>query len=148
MVGEVLDEVEARRAAAPRGTYRTPSWQPAVLVFLSLLSVAVGAWNLLWFQDARGPAFSEARVEESLRASIFITVMGLEAHRSRTGAYPASLEVVGLDGQGLEYRLEGNQFVLQGAGVEPPLSYRPGQDLRPFELALDQVLPGNFRRGA
>lgn len=148
-VREVMDDVAERRARRPR-PLRTARWQPLVLGVLSALFVGVGIWNILWYQDFHRPAFSAAQVEESLRASIFLTVLGLESHRSRTGTYPASLEEVGLDAPDLEYRLEGQEFVLlaPGLNVEPPLSYRPGEDLRPFELALDGVLPANFRRGA
>lgn len=147
VVREVMDHVGERGSVRPR-PLRSPRWQPPVLVVLSLLFVGVGVWNVRWLQDARSPAFSEGQVEESLRATIFLTVVGLEAHRSRTGAYPPTLEAVGLDDPALEYRLEGDRFVLVGPQVDPPLSYRTGEDLTPFELALDNVFTVNFRRGA
>lgn len=149
VVREVMDHVEVRESLRPR-PLRSPRWQPPALVFLSILLVLVGLWNVRWLQESRSPAFGRQQVEESLRATIFLTVLGLEAHRSRTGTYPPTLEAVGLDDPALEYRPEGDRFVLVGVGpqVDPPLSYRTGEDLTPFELALDGVLTANLRRGA
>jgi hypothetical protein len=149
VVRQVMDQVEQGDAPRPRPV-RSPRWQTTALALLSSLFVAVGAWNVAWLQGTRSPAFTQAQVEESLRATIFLAVVGLEAHRSRTGAYPPDLAAVGLDDPALEYRREGDHFVLVGAlpGVEPPPTFRSGDDLAPFELALDRAFPGQLRGGA
>lgn len=145
---DVMHDVARQRELRRRPGPPTPRWQPALLVVLALAFLAVAVWNGRWYTEVRSPAFSSAELEDGLRATIFLTALSLEDHRARTGLYPASLADAGLDAPGLEYRRHEGGYLLEARGAGVEVSYRSGQDLRPFETALDRVFLPARRRGS
>lgn len=134
-----MEHVEEQREARPAPPPQR-SWQPVILSALALVLCAVGAWNIVAFQETGRPAFSQQKVADGVRATMFMTVMDLEAHRSRTGDYPRTLEEAGFQHPELSYRRTGEGFVLEGQTLTTPIVYISGQDLSRFEQSLDLVL--------
>lgn len=138
-VKEVMEHVEEQREARPAPTPER-SWRPLVLSGLALVFCAVGAWNIVAYQEAARPAFSQQQVSDGMRATMFMTVMDLEEYRSRTGDYPRTLEEAGFDRPDLSFRRTGEGFVLEGQTLGSPIIYTSGEDLARFEQSLDVVL--------
>lgn len=138
-VREVMEHVEERREAKVAPPVER-SWQPVVFSVLALLVCAVGVWNYVSWRDASGPAFSQQRVADGVRATMFMTVLDLEEYRSRTGDYPRTLEEAGFHHPELSYRRTGPGFVLEGQTLTTPIVYTSGGDLSRFEESLDVVM--------
>jgi len=138
-VKEVMDHVEEQREARP-GPPQERSWRPLVLSALALVFCAVGAWNVVAWQEASRPAFTHQQVADGMRATMFLTVMELEEYRIRTGDFPRTLEEAGFDRPDLTFRRTGAGFVLEGRTHTGPIIYTSGEDLSPFEQSLDLVL--------
>jgi hypothetical protein len=138
-VKEVMEHVEEQREARP-GPARDTSWRPLVLSAMALVFCAVGAWNVVAWQEATRPAFTQQQVADGMRATMFLTVMDLEEYRTRTGDYPRTLEEAGFDRPDLAFRRTGEGFVLEGQTHVGPIIYTSGEDLSRFEQSLDLVL--------
>jgi hypothetical protein len=138
-VKEVMEHVEEQREARPAPPVHR-SWQPVILSALAVILCVVGAWNIVAWQESQRPAFSQQKVADGVRATMFMTVMDLEAHRSRTGDYPRTLEEAGFHHPELSYRRTGEGYVLEGQTFTTPIVYVSGEDLSRFEQSLDLVL--------
>jgi hypothetical protein len=138
-VQELMEHVEEQREARPAPPVHR-SWQPVILSALAVILCAVGAWNIVSWQEAGRPAFSQQAVADGVRATMFMTVVDLEEHRSRTGDYPRTLEEAGFHHPDLVYRRTGEGFVLEGQTLTTPIVYVSGQDLSRFQQSLNLVL--------
>lgn len=134
-----MEHVEELRDARPEPTPE-PAWRPIVLAVLALIFCGVGAWNVVAWQEAGRPAFSQQQVADGMRATMFMTVMDLEEYRTRNGDYPRTLEEAGFDRPDLSFRRTGQGFVLEGRTLLNPIVYTSGEDLAQFEQSLDLVL--------
>ena len=95
---------------------------PLILSALALVLCAVGGMEHRRIPGGKGgPAFSQQKVADGVRATMFMTVMDLEAHRSRTGDYPRTLEEAGFHHPDLSYRRTGEGFVLEGQTLTNPI---------------------------
>lgn len=138
-VKEVMEHVEVQRESSQVATEER-SWRPLILSALALVFCAVGAWNIVAFQEEMRPAFSQQQVAEGMRATMFLTVMDLEEYRARNGDYPQTLKDAGFDRPDLGFRRTGQGFVLEGRTLTNPILYTSGEDLSHFEQSLDLVL--------
>ncbi|MGD2120657.1 MAG: hypothetical protein PVJ76_02885 [Gemmatimonadota bacterium] len=80
-------------------------------------------------------------VETSLRETIYVTVLALEAEFEERGAYPSDLESIGMDEEGLRYSLGSRGYTLEASAEGVSVEYESGQDLEPLEDAFFELLP-------
>lgn len=100
---------------------------------------------LLWVtlnDPVRKPQMS---TETALRETIYLTALALDAEREATGAYPATLEAVAMDEDGLTYIREGDGYRLVASADGVTVDYESGEDLTPFRAAFQQLLPPHLR---
>jgi hypothetical protein len=88
---------------------------------------------------------SSIPVETSLRETIYVTVLALEAELEETGAYPHDLESLGMDEEGLSYTPNSAGYTLVAREEGTIVEYRSGEDLGPFKDAFYELLPGKGR---
>ena len=81
-------------------------------------------------------------------ATLYLTIQGIEAYHDSAGSYPTDLESLGLDDEDLEYSSIQDGYELTGATGDPGLLYRRGDDLTPYQEALNAVLLAPLEGGA
>jgi hypothetical protein len=79
--------------------------------------------------------------ETDLRGTIYVTSLALESEFEETGEYPANLEMVGMDEEGLAYSRDGSGYTLVAELEGTRVQYRSGEDLKPFRRAFETLLP-------
>ena len=80
-------------------------------------------------------------VDTALREVIYITSLALDSEFEETGEYPADLEEVGMDEEGLTYSREGGGYTLVSELDGVRVQFRSGEDLGPFRKAFESLLP-------
>ena len=110
-------------------------------LFAAALVATLGV--LLWLTLASGDPLDEHEmtVETSLRETIYVTAIALDAEHRETGRWPADLESIGMDEEGLSYEVTGDGYTLVARGEGAVVEYRSGDDLRPFRNAFNSLLP-------
>jgi hypothetical protein len=128
-------DAQAAPTAPPPPKSRTP-----LLAILSIVFLCVAGWNVYYFvySGSPSPAFEEA----ALQASIFLAQQSIEAELAETGDFPASLEEVGADEEGLSYVVTGEVYTLTAQGNHHAINFQRGDDLTPFEAAFRALLAG------
>jgi len=108
----------------------------------SLLVLLVMVLGLLVYLNA-GESSDAAPVStsSSLRETIFVTAMALNAEFEETGTFPADLEVIGMDEKELLYTPESDGYSLVAEDEGIRVEYRFGDDLEPFRSAFEALLP-------
>ncbi len=145
LVADASDHVLAHYdAQAMAKAPRTRSFKKPLLIVLFVLLAGVAAWNIYYF--SRMGRVSAEMEEAYLETAIYLTALTLDAEFEATGAYPASLEEVGMDEEGLSYVRENGSYTLvaRGSGVE--LRYRSAEELAPFKEAFEGRQAGEMRR--
>ncbi len=105
------------------------------------VTLAVLAWAT--FSD---PALRhQVSLENSLRGTIYTTALALDAERAATGSYPATLEEIGMDEEGVTYQPDANGYRLTASDEGLEVEYRSGEDLQPFRAAFNALLPPHLR---
>lgn len=136
VMAEVQNEAAEKRRKAERQRAKkktiSPSF-PVLLLFLIPIAYFVG----------RPPTENLAPVpaDTALRETIYITSLALESEFGETGEYPADLEMIGMDEEGLTYSADGAGYTLVAEWEGARVQYRSGEDLEPFRKAFETLLP-------
>ena len=109
---------------------------PILLVFLVILLPVA-----LIFGRPPNEELPPVPVDTALRETIYITSLALDSEFEETGEYPADLEEVGMDEEGLSYSREGDGYTLVAELDGVRVQYRSGEDLEPFRKAFEALLP-------
>ncbi len=96
---------------------------------------------LVWLNSADSTEAYTIPTQISLQERIYVTVLALDAAHDETGAYPADLEVVGLDDEGVVYSRGRDGYTLTAEKEGVRVEYRSGEDLEPFRAAFERLLP-------
>lgn len=109
-----------------------------ILVLLLVLALTV-AWNGYTYRKYQ--AVSPEVAGASLKASIYLTVLALEAEFEDTGAYPPDLESIDVAEEEVTYRPTGKGYTLVAADDESSIEFQSGDDLEPYRTAFEFLLP-------
>ena len=126
------------KAASEETASRTPATRvrPLFIVALLLGLGVVIAVNLL-----STPLPPPTSIEASLQETIYVTALALNAEFEETGAYPADLESIGMDEEGLSYDRRPEGYSLVAEEEETRIRYNSEDDLGPFKAAFLASLP-------
>jgi hypothetical protein len=113
-----------------------PRIHPVLLIaLLALLGF------LLWLNSADSPEETAIRTEVSLQERIYVAALALDAAFEEAGVYPANLEAVGMDDEGVVYSRSGDGYTLTAEEDGIRVEYHSGEDLEPFRTAFERLLP-------
>lgn len=131
LIAEIVQrDAQARRERERRDMRR----RLPVLLCLLVLLTGFGTWNFL--RITKRPTLPPVQVEQAARAQLFLIASSLDAYRAEHGELPGSLDDAALDAAGVEYRVEGGRYELVARLGAWQLTFREGQDRRPFAAAL------------
>ncbi|NNG17776.1 MAG: hypothetical protein HKM89_14980 [Gemmatimonadales bacterium] len=108
------------------------------VIALAILLAGLTAANLRAAR-ATGP-HNPAEEAVAARGLIYLIVHGVEEYRDSTGLLPPSLEAVGLDEQGIEYRAKDTSYMLTANLTGGAIVYQNGQDLGAYRAALVNLI--------
>ena len=101
-----------------------------ILVFFGLIIVNP------WGEDS-----STVPTETSLRETVYVTALALNAEFEEMGHYPTGLVDLGMDQEGLTYSRVGDWYSLVAEDDGVTVEYRSGEDLEPYRVAFEALLP-------
>lgn len=109
--------------------------------FVIALAVILAGLTAANLRAARvtGP-HNPAEEAVAARGLIYLIVHGIEEYRDSTGTLPPSLEAVGLDEQGIEYRAKDTTYMLTASVTGGAIVYQHGQDLGAYRAALVNLI--------
>jgi len=108
------------------------------VIALAILLVGLTAANVRAARTT-GPQ-NPAEEAVAARGLIYLIVQGLDDYRDSTGILPPSLEAVGLDEQGIEYRASDTAYILTANVTGGALVYQAGQDHGAYRAALVNLI--------
>jgi len=111
----------------------------AILLVLLLALALLLAWNSYSYR--RAETISPEMADASLKGSIYLTVLALEAEFEDTGAYPSDLESIDVAEDEVTYFPTGNGYRLVAADGDLSFEFRSGDDLGPYRTAFEFLLP-------
>lgn len=112
-----------------------------VLLFLLLVLGVIIAWNSYSF--ARSEDVPPEMAEASLRASIYLAALAVDAEFEETGAYPPDLESIEVDEEEVTYSANATGYTLVATDGDLSFEYRSGDDLDPYRTDFEYLLPGS-----
>lgn len=135
-MAEVQKESAEKKQARARQETRKRGISPIFPVILLLLLPAA-------YFVARPQVDNLAPVpaDTALRETVYITSLALESELEETGQYPADLETIGMDEEGLTYSRDGAGYTLVAEWEGARVQFRSGEDLEPFRRAFESLLP-------
>ena len=136
--------LERRDAQAVAEKPRTPKARKPLLIVLLMAFVGVAVWNALYF--SRMGKISADLEETYLETTIYLTALSLDAEYEATGAYPATLQELAMDEEGLTYTPGQNGYTLRLEGERATLEYRSGEDLTPYRESFEALQSGEMTR--
>ena len=130
---------EDREKAKAREEEKKPRNGPIRPLLILALIVALGL--VIVVDPYRPEPVQPVPTRTSLREVIYVTALALDAEFEETGAYPAELESIGMDEEGLTYTRgpEGYTLVAEAEGIQ--VGFRSGDDMEPFRAAFEALLP-------
>ena len=137
-VEEILQE-----AAADTGPPRQPPDRRRLQLVLLLILVpplaALSMWNII---RSRGQpeVVTVAEETQDARFTLFVISQEIDAYIDSSGAPPLNLRQLDADEEEVQYLRVGNSYLLVYRTDNVELSYRPGDDLTPFEEAYIAVV--------
>lgn len=134
----------ANAIATPDQPPTPPRTRGILLAFLAVVFLAVAGWNIYLFTMAGDPPPAFEQV--ALQASLFFAQQAVEEAWKETGSFPASLEEVGGDEEGLSYALSETGYTITAVGIHHEVSFRRGDDLTPLKAAFQALLSREVRR--
>ena len=106
-------------------------------ILLSLVAISLVA---LVLTRLASPTFLPASPDDSAKETIYVTVLALTAEFEETGAFPETLEAIGMDHEGLTYWLGPGGYSLTAVEDGMTAEYRSGEDLTPFREAFEALV--------
>jgi hypothetical protein len=122
----------------------TGNTSATVLLILLLVLGLVLAWNSYSF--SRSETVSPEMAEASLKASIYLVALAVDAEFQETGVYPRDLESIEVEEEEVTYTPTSNGYTLVAVDEERSFEYRSGEDLDPYRSAFEYLLPGSRAR--
>jgi len=111
-----------------------------------LTAVLAASFGVLVWATLGDPVLHpQMSVETSLRETIYLTALALNAEQEETGTYPTTLEEIGMDEVGLVYQAEPSGYHLSATDEGIQVEYRSGEDLGPFRAAFEALMPPHLR---
>ncbi len=139
-VSRVMDRVaETAQVEGADLRQRTHVILNGVLVVSVFLLALVLWWDVRQFSEVP-VVFTPAEEMDGILATLYLTIQGIEAYHDSAGSFPSDLESLGLDDEDLVYSPLLDGYALTGATVDQSLLYRRGDDLTPYQEALNAVL--------
>ncbi len=135
-------EKDAEAAAEPPKPYRRKRSRLPILLTLLPVLIGLTAFNVNRALDDSA-LFTPA---ENERFGYFVLILAheeVEAYRDSVGAYPPTLETVGVEDGVLSYELVGVSYVLQARVGEMDVTYRGGESFDPIEFRYDSIAGGS-----
>jgi hypothetical protein len=131
LIAEIVQrDVDARRERArQRRNLHIP-----VLLVLFLTLAGFGTWNFL--RITTPPEIPAAQIEAAARARLYLIGASLDAYRRERNTLPSTLAEAGLDSDGITYSLESGRYMLVAQYGSVRVTYREGQDKKPFAASL------------
>ena len=136
LAADVMEKAAEDAARAPdrkRLTKNNKAWY--VLVVLLTLLIGLTIWNIVR-ASSDVDLFSQAENLNGARLTVILTAQAVENYRDSTGTYPANLEMIGMDDDGLEYATDAGSYSLRLVLPTDTVTYRPGEDIAPFAAAV------------
>lgn len=135
-MAEVQKEAVEKKQATRKQRTRKRGISPIFPVILLILLPAA-------YFVARPPTENLAPVpaETALRETVYVTSLALESEFEETGEFPADLETIGMDEEGLTYSRDGAGYTLIAEWEGARVQFRSGEDLEPFRRAFETLLP-------
>ena len=131
LIAEIVQrDVDTRRA---RAVQRRKLHVPVLLV-LFLALAGFGAWNFV--RITAPPEIPATQIEAAARARLYLISASLDAYRRERNTLPATLAEAGLDSGGIVYSLEAGRYMLVAQYGSVRVTYREGQDKKPFAASL------------
>jgi hypothetical protein len=115
-----------------------------ILLFLLLVLGVIIAWN--GYSFARSEEVAPEMAEASLKASIYLVTLAVDAEFEETGVYPPDLETIDVEEEEVTYSPNETGYILVATDGELTYEYRSGDDLDPYRTAFEYLLPGNRLR--
>lgn len=106
-----------------------------------LLALVTVLGLLIWINSTGSPTESPVPVETSLKETIYVTALALDAEMEATGAYPPDLESIGMDEEGLSYTPSSGTYTLVAAEAGITVQFQSGDDMEPYRNAFESLLP-------
>jgi hypothetical protein len=109
--------------------------------FVIALAIVLAGLTAANLRAARttGP-HNPAEEAVAARGLMYLSVHGIERYRDSTGVLPPSLEAVGLDERGIEYRARDTAYILTAHVAGGAIVYQYGQDLGAYRAALVNLI--------
>ena len=138
-VREIMDlkELGTSDTADPMSS-RNPVYATFALVGLFIVSTFLNVSGSFSIKDT----YSIEDEETAIRLEIYDISQNLDVYRAEHGMLPDELESIGLAEEGIEYVNLGSSYILVGATTGEIIKYTDGDDLAPFEAAVDKLLMG------
>jgi hypothetical protein len=125
---------ESRERAAK--AKRKRKVHPAVPI--GLLFPMVG---ILYFNLSRPPSVLPVPPDVSLKETVYVTALALNAEFEETGVYPSDLREIGMDEEGLRYARTTDGYILTAEEDSVYVEYESGDELTPYKAAFESLLP-------
>ena len=139
-VSRVMDRVaETAREEGADLRQRTHVILNTVLVVSAFLFALVLWWDVRQFSEVPF-VFTPEEEMDGVLATLYLTIQGIEAYHDSAGSYQSDLESLGLDDEELAYSPRQDGYELTDAAADQSLLYRRGDDLTPYQEALNAVL--------
>ena len=143
-VDEILEQDADVRARAKVSPQRQHRGRMLFLVSLPLFAILT-ALNVKVRSDGVEPP-SPIIAEREARVGVYLAMQQVEAYRASHGlALPASLEEIGADAPGLEYRADRGKYQITARVYEATADYTLGDDTTPFEAAATRLFESGAR---
>ena len=139
MVDKVMDRAREMKLVEGTRQEARPRSYKWLMIALWTLFIGLTAWNLSPLVLG-GKTAPQADQTNWLGFTVFVTVQNLEAHKAQHGAYPESLEPLGLDDESVMYTREGRGYTLTVTEDTQSVTYRAGDDISPYAAQADALL--------
>jgi hypothetical protein len=135
------DEIGSQSDPSLGPVWLSPIVRRWSIILVCVLAAALAA--LYAFSESRQThAASEIMEKASARFSIFLIAQELRAHFDSTGSFPATLEELDLDEEGIEYLTNGTTFRLVVVEGSNSIVYAEGEDSEIFRSSFKVLEEG------
>jgi hypothetical protein len=144
---EILHELVKQKAEEMRqardGVMARPrrSRRPLYLALLFVIFAGLTSWNVV--RAGHQPVvFTADEMEASVRYRIYLAVRAVEGYHDSARAFPRTLKAAGIEDDGLVFLPSTSTYTIVAESGARRISYRRGDDLRPFAAAYGGLARG------